>query len=147
MIYFKFGKNRKLSHLRTLAYNCHNLLGVKVVRDGGVTWPPARWLAFKSQPSIKELLSLELHADILQNFICLLIRHMYSAIKGHGAFLNGTKSLKTSNRKSIKESMILLEMPTGANETKKGVALANMTMFMEQAHAVRCPGPAATDIG
>ena len=132
-----------------MAYNCHNLLGVKVVRDGGVTWqpPPARWLAFKSQPSITKFLSLELHADILQNFICLLIRHMYSAIKGHGAFLNGTKSLKTSNRKSIKESMILLEMPTGANETKKGVALANMTMFMEQAHAVRCPGPAATDIG
>jgi fructose-1,6-bisphosphatase/inositol monophosphatase family enzyme len=80
-------------------------------------------------------------------FAYYVIRHMYSAIKGHGAFLNGTKSLKTSNRKSIKESMILLEMPTGANETKKGVALANMTMFMEQAHAVRCPGPAATDIG
>ena len=57
-LFFKIGKNRKLSQLRTLAYNCHNLLGVKVVRDGGVTWqpPPARWLAFKSQPSIKKSL-------------------------------------------------------------------------------------------
>jgi len=77
---------------------------------------------------------------------CPVINHMYTAIKGHGAFLNETKLLKTSNRKTIKESMILLEMPTGANDTKKGVALSNMTMFMEQAHAVRCPGPAATDI-
>ena len=108
---------------------------------------PSQMAGLQVTAFYKKILSLELHADILQNFICLLIRHMYSAIKGHGAFLNGTKSLKTSNRKSIKESMILLEMPTGANETKKGVALANMTMFMEQAHAVRCPGPAATDIG
>ena len=77
---------------------------------------------------------------------CPVINHMYTAIKGHGAYLNGTKLLKTSNRKSIKDSMILLEMPTGANPTKKEVALTNMTFFMEHAHAVRCPGPAATDI-
>ena len=44
---------------------------------------------------------------------CPVINHMYTAIKGHGAFLNDTKMLKTSNRKSIKESMVLLEMPTG----------------------------------
>ncbi len=37
-------------------------------------------------------------------------------------------------------------MPVGANDTKKDVALTNMSMFMDNAHAVRCPGPAAIDI-
>ena len=68
---------------------------------------------------------------------CPVINHMYTAVKGQGAFLNGDKKLKTSGIKKIKDAMVLLEMPTGANLKKKEVALTNMTLFMDQAHAVR----------
>lgn len=77
---------------------------------------------------------------------CPIIGHLYTAIKGQGAYLNGEKRLKSSGIKKIKDAMVLLEMPTGANDTKKAIQLANMSMFMDKAHAVRCPGPAATDI-
>lgn len=77
---------------------------------------------------------------------CPVINHMYSAIKGKGAYLNNTKKLKSSGIKRIKDAMVLLEMPTGANSDKKEVALSNMSMLMDSAHAVRCPGPAAADI-
>lgn len=71
---------------------------------------------------------------------CPVIHQMYSAIKGQGAWLNGKKRLQTSGIKALKDAMVLMEMPTGANETKKSTALFNMEMFMDQAHAVRCPG-------
>ena len=71
---------------------------------------------------------------------CPVIHHLYSAIKGQGAWLNGKKRLQTSGIKALKDAMVLMEMPTGANETKKNTALFNMEMFMSQAHAVRCPG-------
>ena len=71
---------------------------------------------------------------------CPVINHLYKAIKGQGAWLNGTKKLKTSGIKALKDAMVLMEIPTGANETKKSTALSNMEMFMTHAHAVRCPG-------
>ena len=36
--------------------------------------------------------------------------------------------------------MVLLEMPTGANDAKKQIQLKNMSTLMDLAHAVRCPG-------
>ena len=71
---------------------------------------------------------------------CPVIHQMYTAIKGQGAWLNGKKRLQTSGIKALKDAMVLMEMPTGANQTKKSTALFNMEMFMDQAHAVRCPG-------
>ena len=71
---------------------------------------------------------------------CPVIHQMYTAIKGQGAWLNGKKRLQTSGIKALKDAMVLMEMPTGANQTKKTTALFNIEMFMDQAHAVRCPG-------
>ena len=71
---------------------------------------------------------------------------MYTAIKGKGAYLNGTKLLQTSCVKNIGKAMMIMELPVGANEEKKKVAMANLTHMMEKAHAVRAPGPAALDI-
>eukprot|EP00095_Tigriopus_kingsejongensis_P004136 maker-scaffold4015_size6909-snap-gene-0.5 protein:Tk04136 transcript:maker-scaffold4015_size6909-snap-gene-0.5-mRNA-1 annotation:"inositol monophosphatase" len=70
----------------------------------------------------------------------------YTAIKGRGAFLNGQKSLKTSGIQDLSKAMVLMELPTGANDEKRQVALHNVSTFMEKAHAIRCPGPAALDI-
>merc|ERR1719410_3202473 len=39
-----------------------------------------------------------------------------------------------------------MEVPTRANSRKTQAALGNMTMLLANAHAVRCPGPAALDI-
>ena len=59
--------------------------------------------------------------------------------------MNGEKRLQTSGIKKIKDAMVLLEMPTGANDIKKEVALSNLSMLMDQAHAVRCPGNTDAD--
>ena len=71
---------------------------------------------------------------------------MYTAIKGKGAYLNGTKLLKTSGVTDIGKAMMIMELPVGANEEKKKVALANLNHMMANSHAVRAPGPAALDI-
>ena len=90
--------------------------------------------------------------------------HMYTAIKGRGAFLNGTKKLSVSVRNFIsllnlgiikqyfqgvnklRDAMVLFELPAGANAVKKSVAKANVAAMLDRAHAIRCPGPAALDI-
>lgn len=67
--------------------------------------------------------------------------HLYTAIKGRGAFLEGCdKPLKTSGVQNLGKAMILLELPVGANEEKKTVAKENVVSLMEKAHAIRCPG-------
>ena len=75
-----------------------------------------------------------------------MIGHMYTAFKGKGAYLNGTKLLKSSGVKDIGKAMMIMELPVGANDEKKKVAIANLTHMMDKAHAVRAPGPAALDI-
>ena len=45
-----------------------------------------------------------------------------------------------------RNSRMLLELPVGANQEKKSVAMANLSHMMDTGHAVRCPGPAALDI-
>ena len=72
---------------------------------------------------------------------CPVINHLYKAVKGKGAYLNDSQEkLKTSGIKKLKDAMVLLEMPTGANPLKKEIALENMSTLMDSAHAVRCPG-------
>jgi myo-inositol-1(or 4)-monophosphatase len=71
---------------------------------------------------------------------CPVINHMYTAVKGQGAFLNGSKRLQTSGIKKLKDAMVLMELPSGAKDTKKNTALTNVTTFMDEAHAIRCPG-------
>jgi myo-inositol-1(or 4)-monophosphatase len=76
---------------------------------------------------------------------CPLIGKVYTAIKGKGAFCNG-KRIKTSQVKDIGKSMLIMELPAGANQDKRDIALDNLKFILEKAHAVRCPGPAALDI-
>lgn len=76
---------------------------------------------------------------------CPLIDKVYTAIKGKGAFCNG-KSIKTSGVKDIGKAMMIMELPAGANKEKKDIAMENLKYMMDNAHAIRCPGPAAMDI-
>jgi len=68
-----------------------------------------------------------------------LTGHLYSAVKGRGAFCNGRK-LSVSGVKELSSAMILMEIPAGANREKKDAASENLKTLMEKAHAVRCPG-------
>merc|ERR1712088_1270510 len=70
---------------------------------------------------------------------------MYTAIKGKGAWVNG-KKLTTSGVEDISKAMMIMELPVGANQEKKSVAMANLSHMLDTAHAVRAPGPAALDI-
>lgn len=70
----------------------------------------------------------------------------YTAMKGKGAYLNGKKLLKTSGIEELGKAMIFMELSAGAHEQKRQIALDNVAAFMEKAHAIRCPGPAALDI-
>ena len=46
----------------------------------------------------------------------------------------------------MNKAMMIMELPVGANNDKKSVAVSNLTQMMDSAHAVRAPGPAALDI-
>jgi len=76
---------------------------------------------------------------------CPLIDKVYTAITGKGAFCNG-KRIKTSKVKEMGKAMMIMELPVGANQDKKDIAIANLKYIMDHAHSVRCPGPAAMDI-
>ena len=68
---------------------------------------------------------------------------VYTAIKGKGAYLNGDIRLKTSGVKSLGSAMVLMELPSGANEKKKTCMLQNVSTFMDKSQAIRCPGKRA----
>ena len=69
-----------------------------------------------------------------------MIGHTYTAIKGKGAFLNGDQPLRSSGVKKLKDAMVLMELPSGANNLKRETAMANVASLMTKAHAIRCPG-------
>ena len=60
--------------------------------------------------------------------------------------LNGSTPIHCSSVKTLKKALMIMELPVGANQEKKAVALENLTNMMDKAHAVRAPGPAALDI-
>jgi len=100
-----------------------------------------------SNPLVCTSIGLTINKKLVAGIInCPMIGHMYTAIKGKGAYLNGTKLLKTSGVTDIGKAMMIMELPVGANEEKKKVALANLNHMMANSHAVRAPGPAALDI-
>ncbi len=72
--------------------------------------------------------------------------HLYSAVRGKGAYVNGDKKLATSGVEHLKDAMVLMEFSVGANEDKKKSNIDNATMLLSKAHSIRCPGPAALDI-
>jgi fructose-1,6-bisphosphatase/inositol monophosphatase family enzyme len=66
--------------------------------------------------------------------------HMYTAVKGEGAWLNGDTRLAVSGVRKMCDAMMLMELPAGANDKKKDVAKANIATLLDKAHAIRCPG-------
>ena len=100
-----------------------------------------------SNPLVCTSIGLTVNKKLVAGIVnCPMIDHMYSAIKGKGARLNGSKVLKTSGVKNINKAMMIMELPVGANQDKTSVAMANLGHMMSKAHAVRAPGPAALDI-
>ena len=100
-----------------------------------------------SNPLVCTSIGLTINKKLVAGIVnCPLIDHMYSAIKGRGARLNGSKVLKASGVKNISKAMMIMELPVGANKDKTSVAMTNLGHMMGKAHAVRAPGPAALDI-
>ncbi len=66
--------------------------------------------------------------------------HLYHAVRGKGAFVNGDTALRTSGVKELKDAMVLMEIPIKANEEKQSTAINNITSLMVKAHSIRCPG-------
>ena len=99
-----------------------------------------------SNPLVVTSVGLAINKKLVLGIInAPMINHMYTAITGKGAFMNGEK-IKTSGVKKLKEALVIMEISVGGNERKKNCCLANIAMLSEKAHAVRCPGPAALDI-
>ena len=99
-----------------------------------------------SNPLVVTSVGLTINKQLVLGIInAPLIGHMYTAIKGRGAYMNGHK-IQTSSVKKLSEALVIVEISVGGNERKKNSCLANLAMLSEKAHAVRCPGPAALDI-
>ena len=99
-----------------------------------------------SNPLVVTSIGLAINKKLVLGIInAPIIEHMYTAIKGRGAFLNGQR-IKTSGIRKLREALVLMELSCGGNTTKRNVCLANVAMLSEKAHAIRCPGPAALDI-
>ncbi len=45
-----------------------------------------------------------------------------------------------SKVKEMGKAMMIMELPVGANQDKKDIAIANLKYIMDHAHSVRCPG-------
>jgi len=100
-----------------------------------------------SNPLVCTSVGLTINRKLVAGLVnCPMIGHLYTAVKGKGAWLNGTTRLKCSGVKDIKKAMMIMELPVGANEEKKRVGLSNLTEMMSLSHSVRAPGPAALDI-
>jgi len=100
-----------------------------------------------SNPLVCTSVGLTINKKLVAGIInCPMIDHLYTAIKGRGAMLNGSTPIHCSSVKTLKKALMIMELPVGANQDKKNVALANLTNIMDKAHGVRAPGPAALDI-
>ena len=99
-----------------------------------------------SNPLVVTSVGLAINKKLVLGIInAPLIGHMYTAISGKGAFLNGER-IHSSAVKKLRDALVVMELSIGSNERKRNVALANVAMLGEKAHSVRCPGPAALDI-
>jgi len=76
---------------------------------------------------------------------CPLIGKLYSATKEGGAFCNGDK-IRVSGVVEMSQAMMIMELPVGASKQKKDVGMDNVRYILDNAHALRAPGPAALDI-
>jgi len=99
-----------------------------------------------SNPIVCTSVGLTINKKLVAGVVnCPLLGLCYTALRGQGAFCNG-KRLKTSGCNDLSKAMMIMELPVGAKKEKKDVALKNLSVIMDRAHAVRAPGPAALDI-
>ena len=69
-----------------------------------------------------------------------MIDYCYTAIKGKGAYLNGTTKLSTSSVTKLADAFVVMEMSAGSAEEKQRVTISNVTTLLQKAHAVRAFG-------
>ena len=69
-----------------------------------------------------------------------MLGYCYTAVKGKGAFLNGSTRLRTRDVKKLKDAMIIMELSSGARAEKQEKCLSNLKELLNRTHAVRCPG-------
>lgn len=70
---------------------------------------------------------------------------MYSAIKGHGAFCNGSK-LKVSGQNEISKALVISEVGSRRDADHMQLVFENMHNVMKKAQGLRCLGSAALDM-
>jgi len=146
-----------INGLRTL-YPDHQFIGEESMAEDGLitsyssapTWiidPIDGTMNFvHSNPLVCTSVGLTINRKLVAGVVnCPLVGLCYTAVRGSGAFCNG-KKLKTSGCNDLSKAMLIMELPVGAKKEKKEVALSNLSVIMDRAHAVRAPGPAALDI-
>jgi len=146
-----------INGLKTL-YPDHQFIGEESMAEDGLitsytsapTWiidPIDGTMNFvHSNPLVCTSVGLTINRKLVAGVVnCPLVDLCYTAVRGLGAFCNGRK-LKTSGCNDLSKAMLIMELPVGAKKEKKEVALSNLSVIMDRAHAVRAPGPAALDI-
>jgi len=99
-----------------------------------------------SNPLVCTSIGLTVNKKLVLGVVnCPLIGKLYRAVRGQGAFCNNTQ-IRVSGVKDLGKAMMIMELPVGANQQKKEIALANLNHILDNAHSVRAPGPAAMDI-
>uniref|UniRef100_A0A023FV11 Inositol-1-monophosphatase n=1 Tax=Amblyomma parvum TaxID=251391 RepID=A0A023FV11_AMBPA len=70
---------------------------------------------------------------------------MYTAIKGHGAFCNGSK-LRVTGQEEISKALIISEVGSSRDAGHMQFVFQNMHNLMKKAQGLRCLGSAALDM-
>lgn len=89
--------------------------------------------------SIALAVNKELEMGIVYNPV---LEQLFTARKGHGAFLNG-KPLKSSKVKELEHSLLCLEASYATMEDIRDVILGRLEAFVSVAHGIRTMGSAA----
>ncbi|XP_047358035.1 inositol monophosphatase 2-like [Vespa velutina] len=73
------------------------------------------------------------------------LEQLFTAKKGHGAFLNG-KPIKCSNIKDLEHSLLCLEASFAAIEDIRDIVFGRLEAFVTVAHGIRTMGSAALSL-
>lgn len=74
-----------------------------------------------------------------------ILDHMFTAKKGHGAFLNG-QPIKVSGQKDLAKSLVMTELWCRPDERKMSIAWANAKKVIDRSHGPRAMGSAALNM-
>ncbi|KAL1517516.1 hypothetical protein ABEB36_001272 [Hypothenemus hampei] len=74
-----------------------------------------------------------------------MLDQLFTARKGHGAFLNGEK-ITVSGINSLTDALIMMEFGTSRDPEKRTIILENQQKLMPQVHGLRALGSAALNM-